>query len=81
MGHLHTSVYLLIGLEPAPWYTPVFIAPSDQPLPIPLIHKPMKQAIHFIPLLVRQGIAAEVGTGTAGLTTSIRNYQHYLKTY
>ena len=35
----------------------------------------MKQAIHFIPLLVGQGIAAEVGTGTAGLTTSIQNYQ------
>ena len=35
----------------------------------------MKRAIHFIPLLVGQGIAAEVGTGTAGLTTSIQNYQ------
>ena len=35
----------------------------------------MKQAIHFIPLLVGLGIAAGIGTGTAGLTTSIQNYQ------
>ena len=35
----------------------------------------MKRAIHFIPLLVGQGIEAEVGTGTAGLATSIWIYQ------
>ena len=71
------SVYLLIGPEPTPCYTPVqtFLYPNDQPLSIPLIHKQMKQAIHFIPLLVGLGIVAGTGTGTAGLTTSIRNYQ------
>ena len=44
-------------------------------MPIPLIHKRIKQAIHFNPLLVGIGIAAGIGTGTAGLTTSIQNYQ------
>ena len=53
----------------------ILIAPSDQPLPIPLIHKRIKRAIHFNPLLVGIGIAAGIGTGTAGLTTSIQNYQ------
>ena len=53
----------------------ILIAPNDQPLPIPLIHKPIKRAIHFIPLLVGLGIVAGTGTGTAGLTTSIQNYQ------
>ena len=53
----------------------ILIAPSDQPLPIPLIHKWIKQAIHFNPLLVGIGIAAGIGTGIAGLTTSIQNYQ------
>ena len=52
----------------------IFIAPSDQPLPIPLIHKRMKRAIHFIPLLVGLGKAAGIGTGTAGLTTSVQSY-------
>ena len=53
----------------------ILIAPNDQPLPIPLIHKRLKWAIHFIPLLVVLGIAAGIGTGTPGLTTSIQNYQ------
>ena len=81
VGCLHTSVYLLIGLRsiPAPWYTPVqtniLIAPKDQPLLIPLIHKRIKWAIHFIPLLVGLGIVAGIATGIAGLTTSIQNYQ------
>ena len=35
----------------------------------------MKQAIHFIPLLVGLGIEAGIEKGTAGLTTSIQNYQ------
>ena len=34
----------------------------------------MKRAIHFIPLLVGLGIAARIGTRTAGLTTSIQSY-------
>ena len=53
----------------------ILIAPNDQPLLIPLIHKPIKWAIHFIPLLVGLGIAAGTGTETASLTTSIPNYQ------
>ena len=53
----------------------ILIAPNDQPLPLPLIHKRIKQAIHFIPLSVGLEIVAGIGTGTAGLTTSIQNYQ------
>ena len=53
----------------------ILIAPNDQSLPTPLIHKWIKRAIHFIPLLVGLGIAAGIGTGTAGLITSIQNYQ------
>ena len=53
----------------------IFIAPSDQPLPIPFIHKQRTWAIHLIPLLVGLGIVPEIGTGTARLATSIQNYQ------
>ena len=53
----------------------ILIAPIDQPLPIPLTHKWIKWAIHFIPLLVGLGIVAGIGTGTPGLTISIQNYQ------
>ena len=52
----------------------ILITPNDQPLPIPLIHKWIKQAIHFIPLLVGLGLAAGIGIGTTGLTISIQNY-------
>ena len=44
-------------------------------MPIPLIHKQIKGAIHFIPFLVGLGIAAGIGTGTSHLTSSIQNYQ------
>ena len=50
----------------------ILTAPNNQPLPIPLIHKWIKRAIHFIPLLVGLGILAGIGKGTAGLTTSIQ---------
>ena len=50
----------------------ILIAPKDQPLPIPLIHKRIKWAIHFIPLLIGLRIVAAIGIG---LTTSIQNYQ------
>ena len=53
----------------------ILIAPKDQPLPIPLIHKWIKWAIHIIPLLIGLRIVAGIGIGTVGLTTSIQNYQ------
>ena len=36
-------------------------------------------AIHFIPLLISLGIAAGIGTGTTGLTTSLNYYQSLSK--
>ena len=42
-------------------------------LPIPLIHNWPKWAIQFTPLLISIGITSGVGTGIAGLTTSL-NY-------
>ena len=54
---------------------PTLCDPMNNSLPIPLIHKQIKWAIHFIPLLVGLEIAAEIGTGTASLTTSNQNYQ------
>ena len=52
---------------------------SLQTLPIPLIHNQPKWAIQFIPLLINIGIAAGIGTRTAGLTTSLNYYQSLSK--
>ena len=54
---------------------PTLCDPTNHSLPIPLIHNRIRQAIHFIPLLVGLEIVAEIGTGTASLTTSNQNYQ------
>ena len=51
----------------------ISVAPNNHTLPIPLIHNPPKWAIQFIPLLISLEIAAGIGTGTAGLMTSL-NY-------
>ena len=52
----------------------ISIAPNNQTLPIPLTHNWPRQAIQFDPLLISLGIAG-IGTGTAGLTTSLNYYQ------
>ena len=53
----------------------ISIAPKQPNPPIPLIHNRPKEAIQFIPLLISLGIAAGIGTGTAGLMTSLNYYQ------
>jgi hypothetical protein len=57
------------------WY--ISIPPNNQTFSITLIHNQPKQAIQFILLLISLGRAAGIGTGTAGLTTSV-NYYHSL---
>ena len=76
MGRLHTCLLTnWIGTCTLVYSSPnILITPNDQPLPIPLIRKRIKQTINFIPLLVELGIEAGIGTGTTGLTTSIQNY-------
>jgi hypothetical protein len=48
---------------------------EDQDLPIPLTARlPSKRAIQAIPLLAALGIMAAMGTGAAGMGTSIHCY-------
>ena len=59
----------------------ISIAPNSQTLAIPLTHNQPRRAIQFIPLLTGLGIAAGIGTGTAGLTTSLKiTIKAFLKT-
>lgn len=51
------------------------IAPNNQTHPSPLIHNQPKWTIQFILPLISLGIAAGIGTGTTGLTTSLGYYQ------
>ena len=53
----------------------ISIAPNNQTFPIPLTYNRPRQAIQFIPLLISLGMSARIGTGTAGLTTSLNYYQ------
>ena len=57
----------------------ISIPPNNQTLPIPLTHNQPRQAIQFISLLISLGIVAGIGTGTAGLTTSLNYYQSLSK--
>ena len=57
----------------------ISIAPNNQTLPIPLTPNRLRQAIQFIPLLISLEIAAGIGTGTTGLTTSLNYYQSLSK--
>ena len=57
----------------------ISIAPNNQTLPIPLAHNRPRQAIQFISLLISLGIVAGIGTGTAGLTTSLNYHQSLSK--
>jgi hypothetical protein len=51
------------------------IITEDQDLPIPLAaHLQLKQVIQAIPLLATLGIMAAMGTGAAGIGTSIHYY-------
>jgi hypothetical protein len=51
------------------------IITEDQDLPIPLtMHLRSKRAIQAIPLLATLGITAAMGTGAAGIGTSIHYY-------
>ena len=54
-------------------------APHNQTLPTQLTHNRPRQAIQFDPLLISLGMAARIGTGTAGLTTSLNYYQSLSK--
>ena len=54
-------------------------APHNQTLPIPLTHNWTRRAIQFVPLLIGLGIAAGIGTGTTGFTTSLNYYQSLSK--
>ena len=62
VGHLHTCLPTnWTGTCTLVYSNPnLLIAPNDQPLPIPLIHKWIKRAIHFTALLVGLGIAAGI---------------------
>ena len=57
----------------------ISIPPNNQTLPIPLTHNQPRQAIQFISLLISLGIVAGIGTGTAGLTTSLNYHQSLSK--
>ena len=57
------------------WY--ISIPPNNQTFPIRLIHNWTKQTIQFILLLICVGRPVGIGTGAAGLTTSL-NYYHSL---
>ena len=57
----------------------ISIAPNNQTLPIPLTHNWTRRAIQFVPLLIGLGIAAGIGTGTTGFTTSLNYYQSLSK--
>jgi hypothetical protein len=47
------------------------IVPNDQTLPIPFMaNTQSKRAIQFIPLLIRLGIMAEIGTGIGEIASS-----------
>ncbi|XP_041524945.1 syncytin-1-like [Microtus oregoni] len=55
----------------------VELLPGNEPVPIPTFDyfSPRHQrAIQFIPLLVGLGVAGTLGTGTAGLATSLSSY-------
>ena len=59
------------------WY--ISAPPNNQTFPITLIHNRPKQAIQFILLLISLGRAAGIGTGTAGLMTSLKYYHSLSK--
>ena len=53
---------------------------GNEPLPIPvvdMIAAQHKRAVQVVPLLVATGIAIGAGTGTAGITTSITQYNTF----
>ena len=55
------------------------IAPNTQTLPIPRTHNWPRWAIKLTPLVISLGIAAGIGTGITGLTTSLNYYQSLSK--
>ena len=57
----------------------ISIAPNNPTLPIPLTHNRPRLEIQLIPLSISLGIAAGIGTGTAGLTTPSNYYQSLSK--
>jgi hypothetical protein len=53
---------------------------GNEPLPIPvvdMIAAQHKRAVQVVPLLVATGIAIGAGTGTAGITTSMTQYNKF----
>jgi hypothetical protein len=51
------------------------IIPNNQTLPVLLVaHSRSKRAIQFIPLLIRLGITAGIGTGIGGIASSAAYY-------
>jgi hypothetical protein len=53
---------------------------GNEPLPIPvvdMITAQFKNAVQVVPLLVATGIAIGVGTGVAGITTSMIQYNTF----
>ena len=69
-----TGICTLLYLAPD-----ISIAPNSWTLPIPLTYNPPRWAIQFIPLLISLQTAARIGTGTSGLTTSLKYYQSLSK--
>jgi hypothetical protein len=51
------------------------IVPNNQTLPVPLAaHTWTKRAIQFIPLLLKLGLTAGIGTGIGGIASSTSYY-------
>ena len=53
---------------------------GNEPLPIPVVDMKAvqhKRAVQVVPLLVTTGIAIGAGTGIAGITTSITQYNTF----
>ena len=73
-SHQLTGTCTLVYLAPD-----ISIAPNNRTLPIPLTYNQPTLEIQFIPLLISLGTAAGIGTGTAGLTTSLNYYQSLSK--
>ena len=71
-----TGICTLVHLPPD-----ISITPNNQTLLIPLTHNQPRRAIQFTPLLISLGIAAEIRTGTTGLTTSLNYYQSLSKDF
>lgn len=69
-----TGTCTLVYLAPE-----INIAPNNQSVTIPLTHARTKRATQFFPRLTDLGVAAGVGTGTAGLASSLSHYQSLSK--